>query len=81
MIKASDDFKKLLQNVENYANNKLMFEALGDNEKEFYEAVLECVFALSELIAISPSETFIKTQKEELNEVWESYEQFYQNDD
>lgn len=78
MIKASDDFKKLLKNVETAATNKLMFEVLGDEEREFYEAVLECVSVLSELIYTSPLETFIKTQKEEL---WEYFDQLSQDED
>lgn len=81
MIKASDDFKKLLQNVETYANNKLMFEALGDNELEFYKAVKELVLVLSKLINTSPSEILIKTQLEEIWDDYESIKEYYDEED
>ena len=81
MIKASDDFKKLLQNVETYANNKLMFEALGDNELEFYKAVKELALVLSKLINTSPSEIFIKTQLEEILDDYESIKEYYDEED
>ena len=81
MIKASDDFKKLLQNVETYANNKLMFEALGDNELEFYKAVKELALVLSKLINTSPSEIFIKTQLEEIWDDYESIKEYYEEED
>lgn len=81
MIKASDDFKKLLQNVETYANNKLMFEALGDNELEFYKAVKELAQVLSKLINTSPSEIFIKTQLEEIWDDYESIKEDYDEED
>lgn len=81
MIKASDDFKKLLQNVETYANNKLMFEALGDNELEFYKAVKELAQVLSKLINTSPSEIFIKTQLEEIWDDYESIKEYYDEEE
>lgn len=81
MIKASDDFKKLLQNVETYANNKLMFEALGDNELEFYKAVKELALVLSKLINTSPSEIFIKTQLEEIWDDYESIKEYYDEEE
>lgn len=81
MIKASDDFKKLLQNVETYANNKLMFEALGDNELEFYKAVKEIALVLSKLINTSPSEIFIKTQLEEIWDDYESIKEYYDEEE
>lgn len=81
MIKASDDFKKLLQNVETYANNKLMFESLGDNELEFYKAVKELALVLSKLINTSPSEIFIKTQLEEIWDDYESIKEYYDEED
>lgn len=81
MIKASDDFKKLLQNVETYANNKLMFEDLGDNELEFYKAVKELVLVLSKLINTSPSEIFLKTQLEEIWDDYESIKEYYDEED
>lgn len=81
MIKASDDFKKLLKNVETYANNKLMFEALGDNELEFYKAVKELALVLSKLINTSPSEIFIKTQLEEIWDDYESIKEDYDEED
>lgn len=81
MIKASDDFKKLLQNVETYANNKLMFEALSDNELEFYKAVKELVLVLSKLINTSPSEIFIKTQLEEIWDDYESIKEYYDEEE
>ena len=80
MIKASDDFKKLLQNVETYANNKLMFEALGDNELEFYKAVKELALVLSKLINTSPSEIFLKTQLEEIWDDYESIKEYYDDE-
>lgn len=74
MIKASDDFKSLLNDVKNYTDYKLRFEALGDGEIEYYKAVLEIVTALSELINTKEPDVYIKTQLEQAYDEYEATE-------
>lgn len=74
MIKASDDFKSLLNDVKNYTDYKLRFEALGDGEIEYYKAVLELVIVLLGLIDSKEADVYIKTQLEQAYDEYEATE-------
>lgn len=74
MIKASDDFKSLLNDVKNYTDYKLRFEALGAGEIEYYKAVLELARVLLGLIDSKEADVYIKTQLEQAYDEYEATE-------